>query len=98
MKKALSILLLVITIAYIMPVNYSAFTKDNISLKTAEKNCDENSEIKKDNKKEVYNNSNEHSTAAFTKPSSYYMHPLLLSSFSGFIETPPPDFLQDYFF
>jgi hypothetical protein len=93
MKKALSILLLVITIVYIMPINYSAFNKDSISLNTAEKNCDETSEIKKDNKKEVFNNSNEQFPVAFTKSTSYYMHPLLLSSFSGFVETPPPDFL-----
>ena len=79
--------------AYIMPVKFCAFTKESISLNTAEKSCDETPEIKKDNTKELFNNRNEQSIVAFTKPAGYYMHPLLLSSFSGFVETPPPDFL-----
>ena len=93
MKKVLSILLLVITIAYILPVNYNAFTKDSISLNAAEKNCEETPEIKKDNTKELFNNGNEQFKVAFAKPTSHHLPSLLLSSFCGFVETPPPDFL-----
>ena len=93
LKKVLSILLLVITTAYIMPLKYSVFTKDNISLTAAEKSCDETPEIKKDNTKELFNNSNEQYIVAYIKPASNNISPLLLSPFCGFVETPPPDFL-----
>ena len=68
MKKALSILFLVITLAYIMPVKYSAFTKASISLNAAEKSCEETSEIKKDNTKELFNSSNQEFIIAFAQP------------------------------
>ena len=93
MKKVLSIFLLVITIAYILPVNYNAFTKDSITLNAAEKNCEETPEIKKDNTKELFNNSNEQYIVIYIKPASNNISPLLLSPFCGFVETPPPDFL-----
>ena len=76
-----------------MPVKFCAFAKESISLNATEKNCDEDPEIKKDNTKELFNNRNEQSTIAFKKPAGCHMYPLLLSSFSGFVETPPPDFL-----
>ena len=49
-----------------MPVKFCAFTKESISLNTAEKSCDETPEIKKDNTKEFFNNRNEQSIVAFT--------------------------------
>ena len=76
-----------------MPVKNCAFTKDSISLNTAEKSCDETPEIKKDNTKELFNNSNEQYLAAFIKPASYNIPTQLLSFLCGFVETPPPDFL-----
>ena len=76
-----------------MPLEYSVFTKDNISLTAAEKSCDETPEIKKDNTKELFNNNNQQYLVAFINPASYNIAPLLPSSFCGFVETPPPDFL-----
>ncbi len=79
--------------AYIMPVKFCDFTKDSISLNTAEKSCEESPEVKKDNGKEFFNNINGQYSIAFTKTSTHNTATQLLSSFCGFVETPPPDFL-----
>ena len=79
--------------AYIMPVKYNAFTKDSISLNTAEKNAEESPEIKKDNTKELLNNSNEQYIIAYAKPVGYNTPRLLLSTIFNLVETPPPDIL-----
>ena len=76
-----------------MPVKFCAFTKDSISLNAPEKSCEESSEIKKDNSKELFNSINGQYSIAFAKPASYNTAKLLLSSFWGFVETPPPDCL-----
>ena len=94
MKQTLAIILLLITACYVLPVNVCMAGKSETACKyAAEKSCDETPEIKKDNTKELFNNSNDQYIVAYIKPVSNNISPLLLSSFCGFVETPPPDFL-----
>ena len=91
MKQFLTILLLLVTAFYVLPLSNTLAAENEIACKCVEKNTDENTKTEKENQKEFL------AGASFLYTAKFYAAPLVpVNIYAALpvhytVETPPPN-------